>query len=82
MIQNLIFGILLLKIFFRHATFYIHPSVPVDIIKVFFDFRFSSQQKLLIRITYFPVHFRSKDLTHFTNLNSLDVKNNMLPKHS
>ena len=30
----------------------------------------------------FTTHFRSKNLIYFTNLNSLDVKNNMLPQHS
>ena len=77
-IKNIISGIKL---------FYIHPHVPADIIKVFFfDFRFSrrksqSQQKLLIKITYFAIQVRSKHLTHFANLNSLDIENNMPPKH-
>ena len=30
----------------------------------------------------FEIQFRSKILSHFTNLNSLDIENNMLPKHS
>ena len=87
MIQNLIFGIIWFKIFFlAYNFFYIHPHVPVDIIKVFFDFRFSrrksqSQQKLLIIITYFAIQVHSKHLTHFTSLNSLDIENSMLPKH-
>ena len=76
-IENIIFGIQL---------FYIHPHVPADIMQVFFDYRFSrrksqSQQKLLIKITYFAIQVCSKHLTHFTNLNSLDIENNMLPKH-
>ena len=76
-IKNIISGI---------QIFYIHPHVPADIIKVFLDFRFSrrksqSQQKLLIKITYFAIQVRSKHLTHFTNVNSLDNENNMLPKH-
>ena len=70
--------------------FYINPHAPADIFKVcfFFDFIFSrrksqtqSQQKLLIKITYFAIQVCSKHLTHFTNLNSLDIENNMLPKH-
>ena len=74
MIQNLI-----LKL-------YINPHVPADIIKVFSDFIFSgrksqSQQKLLIKITYFAIQVCSKHLTHFMNLNSLDNENNMLSKH-
>ena len=78
MIQNLIFGIIWFKIFFlAYNFFYIHPHVPVDIIKVFFDFRFSrrksqSQQKLLIIITYFAIQVHSnislilRALTHLT----------------
>ena len=76
-IENIISGIQL---------FYINPYVPADIIKVFFDLRFSrrksqSQQKLSIKITYFAIQACSKHLIHFTNLNSLDIENNMLPKH-
>ena len=33
------------------------------------------------KITHFIIQFRSKNLTHFTNLNSLDTENNMLPQH-
>ena len=32
-------------------------------------------------ITRFTIQFRSKKVTHFTNLNSFDIKNNMLPQH-
>ena len=76
-IENIISGIQLL---------YINPHVPTNIIKVFFDFRFSrrksqSQQKLSIKITYFAIQVCSKHLIHFTNLKSLDIENNMLPKH-
>ena len=66
--------------------FYICPEVPVDIIRVcFLNFRFSStksqsQQKLAKKITHFTIQFCSKNLTHFTNLNSLDIENNMLPQ--
>ena len=53
--------------------------------KFFFDLKFSrkksqSQQKLSIKITYFAIQACSKHI-HFTNLNSLDIENNMLPKH-
>ena len=34
------------------------------------------------KITHFTIQFRSKNLTHFTNLNSFEIENNMLPKHS
>ena len=58
----------------------IRPQVPVDIIKVFFNFSKSqSQQKLVKKITDFTIQFRSKNLTHFTSLNPLDIENNMLP---
>ena len=82
MIQYLIFGILFFKILFlylsRRSSRY-HQS--------FFYFRFSSrksqiEQKLAKKITHFTIQFCSKNLTHFTNLNSLDTENNMLPQHS
>ena len=41
-----------------------------------------SQQNLPKKITHFTIQFRSKNLTHFTNLNSFEIENNMLPKHS
>ena len=41
-----------------------------------------SQQKLPKKITYFTRQFRSKNLTHFTNLNSLNIIKNILPQHS
>ena len=87
MIQNLIFGIILLKILFLAYNFFIFIHMfQRTSSKFFFDFRFSrrksqSQQKLLIKITYFAIQVRSKHLTHFTNVNSLDNENNMLPKH-
>ena len=67
--------------------FCICPDVPVDIIRVFFNFRFScrksqSEQKLAEKITHFTIQFSSKNLPHFMNLNSLDIENNMLPQHS
>ena len=55
--------------------------------EVFFSLRFSSrksqsQQKLAKKITYFTIKICSKNLTHFTTLNSLDIDKNMLPQHS
>ena len=41
-----------------------------------------NQQKLAKKITHFTIQFRSKRVTHFRNLNSLDIENNMLPQHS
>ena len=87
MIQNLIFGIILLKMLFLAYNFFIFIHIfQRKSSKFFFDFRFyrrksQSQQKLLIKITYFVIQVRSKHLTHFTNFNSLDMENNMLPKH-
>ena len=51
----------------------------------FFNFRMSSwksqsQQKLVKKIIHFTIQFHSKHLTHLTNLSSLDIENNMLPK--
>ena len=51
------------------------------------NFRFSSkmsqsQQKLAKRITLFTIQFWSKSITHFSNLNSLDIENKMLPQHN
>ena len=60
MFENIISGL---------QRFYICPDVPVDIIRVFFDFRFSSrksqsQQKLTKKITHFIIQF----FTHKTSL--------------
>ena len=90
MIQNLLFGIAFLKILFWAYYFFgriYSPHVAIDIIRVFFYFRFSSrksqnQQNLAKKITHFTIQFFSKDLTHFTNISSLDIENNTLPMHS
>ena len=61
---------------------------PVDIIRdLFFNFTTSSrnsqnQQKLTKKITHFIIQFCSKNLTHFTNLNSLDTESNIISQHS
>ena len=34
------------------------------------------------KITHFPIQFCSKDFTHFTNLNSLNIVKNILQRHS
>ena len=88
MIQNVIFGILFLKILFWAYNFFIFvEKFPRTSSEFLFNFRFSSrksqsQQKLAKKITHFTIQFRSKNLTHFTNLNSLDIENNMLSQHS
>ena len=53
----------------------------------FSNFRFytrksESERKLAKKITHFIIQFCSKNLIHFTNLNSLDIENNMFPQHS
>ena len=81
MIQNVIFGILFMKIlflaynFFIFAQMYQRPSSA----EFLFNFRFSirksqSQQKLGKKIAHFRIQFRSKNITHFTNLDSLTLK--------
>ena len=88
MIQNVIFGILFLKILFRaYNLFIIVQTFHWTSSRVFFNLRFSSrksqsQQKLAEKITHFTIQFRSKNLTHFTNLSSLDIGNNIHPQHS
>ena len=88
MIQNLIFGILFLKnIISSIHFFYICPDVAVNFIREFFQFQIFLQKvskptKLAKKITHFTIKFRSKNLTHITNLNSPDIENNMLPQHS
>ena len=80
--MNSFFFLILLWAFLylsRHSNWH-HQSF-------FLNIRFSSrksqsQQKLAKKITHFTIQFRSKNLTHFTNLNSVDVENNMLPQHS
>ena len=59
----------------------------------FFNFRSSTRKsrsqfclrkrsrKLAKKATHFAVHFRSKNLTHFMDLNWLDIDDNMLPQH-
>ena len=41
-----------------------------------------SQQKLATMITHFTIPFRSKNLTYLMNLNSLNIKKNVLLQHS
>ena len=66
MIQNLIFGILFWKYYFGHTTFLYMFRHH----KSFFELPISQQKaSKLIK-------------THFTNFNSLDIENNMLPQHS
>ena len=56
----------------------IYPHVPVDIIRVsclISDFLAESLKKPNKKnFTYFTIKFCSKDLSHFTNLSSLDIE--------
>ena len=88
MIQNLIFGIIFLKILFRtYNVLYSCTRSSEHHQSCFLIFRFSSrksqsQQKLAKKITHFTIQFCSRNVTNFTNINSLDIDNNMLPQHS
>ena len=85
MIQNLIFVIPFLKILFRAYNFI--PHVPMDIIGVFFipDFvaeNLKSNKNKWKRSLILQYSFAQKNLTHFANLTSFQIENNMLQKHS
>ena len=85
MIQNLILGILFLKIFWEYNIFIFFQAFRLSSSEFLFIFRFSSgksqsQQKLAKKITHFTIQFRSKSVTHFTNLNSLDITPSTQPK--
>ena len=88
MIQNVIFENLFLRMLFWAYNFFIFvQTFPQTSLGFLFNFRFSSrkpqsQQKLAKKITNFTIQFRLKNLTHFTNLSSLDIENNMLPQYS
>ena len=72
MIQNLTFGFLFfLKILFRAYKLFVFVHKFQWISSKFFNFSKSQAD--------FTIQFRSKNLTHFTSLNPLDIENNMLP---
>ena len=83
MIQNVIFlDFFFFNIIFGVQLFYIRPDIPTDIIIRFSSRKSQSQQKLAKKITNFTIQVRSKNITHFTNLDSLNIANNMLPQYS
>ena len=41
--------------------------------------KYQGQQKLAKKITYFTMQFRLKNVTHFTNLKSLDIEKKYPP---
>ena len=75
------------KYYLWHTTFTLIDMFQRTSSKFFFlisDFleeSLKTKKKLLIKITYFAIQVCSKYLTHIMNLNSLDIENNMLPKH-
>ena len=79
MIRNLIFE----NIISGMQRFNVHPHVSVCFFLIFRFSRRKSQSQLTLakKITDFTIQFRSKILTHFTKLNSLDTENNMLPQN-
>ena len=90
MIQNRIIGILFFEniiLVWGIQLFHIGPHVSMDIIRVFLFSWFTSRkpqnlQKLAQKMTHFTIQFRSKNLAHFKNLNSLDIENNTLSHRS
>ena len=83
MIQNLIYGILFLKIdYFGNAT-YLYPFTRASGHHQSFSISDLLAESLNVRKkSHFIIQFCSKNLPHFTNLNLLDTENNMLPQHS
>ena len=77
-----------MKILFRVYNFFIFvQTFQWTLSEFLFNFKFysrksQSQEKLAKKITNFTIQFRLKNLTHFTNLSSLDIENNMLPQYS
>ena len=74
-----------MKILFQACNFFIFVHTFQWTLSEFFRFssaKSQSQQKLAKKITHFTIHFRSRNLTHFTNLKSFDIWNNMLPQHN
>ena len=85
MIQNLIFVILFLKILFPVYNF--TPRIPLDIIRGFFipnsvAESLKAYKNWCKRSLILQYIFAQKKLTHFPNFSSLEIENNMLPKHS
>ena len=58
----------------HHQSFFLIADFLAESLK--------AKQKLAKKITHFTIQFCSKNLTHFTNLNLLDIENNILLQHS
>ena len=87
MIQNLVFGSLFLKILFLAYNFFVFVQMFQWKSEFFLISDFLAESLKANKIQrkrshsfYYTVSL--KNLIHFTNLNSLDVENNMLPQHS
>ena len=84
MIQNLIFGILFLKVLFRACNF--SPHVLVEIIRVILLQILKQKTSKPIKTSEKDYSFYNtvslKNLTHFTNLNSFEIENDMPTKPS
>ena len=74
-----------MKYYFGQTTYFIFIHLlrwtSSEFLLFFSSRKFQSQQRLAKKITRFTIQFRSKNFTHFTNLNSLQIENNMLPKN-
>ena len=71
------------KFYFGHTIFLYSPRCTSGHPQSFFlisDFLAENLKanKLRKKIANFIIQFRSKNITHFMNLNSLDIENNML----
>ena len=87
MIQNLIFGILSLKIFFQYRAYNFFMLVHTfqwTLSEFFFNFLiFSKSKKTSEKFIHFTIQFCSKNLTHFMKFKkSLDIERNMVSQHS
>ena len=87
MIQNLIFGILSLKIFFQYRAYNFFMLVHTfqwTVSEFFFNFLiFSKSKKTSEKFIHFTIQFCSKNLTHFMKFKkSLDIERNMVSQHS
>ena len=87
--KNLIFGILFLKVLFRAYKAFIFVQTFQWISSEFFlisDFlaesRKANKKKTCKKDHTFYNTVLLKKLTHFTNINSLDIENNMLQQHN
>ena len=68
------------KYYFGHTVF-LSGNHPLFLISDFLPESLKANKKVAKKITNFTT-VSLKKLTHFTNLNSLDVESDMLPQHS